>query len=826
MHRLIKMVVAIALLHNLAHLAFAGPDRSARGGRLAQLDDFLALEEFGLVRPSPDGRLLAVEIRRARAGERFTGSMNLFARSDIWIVDIETRQATRITDGSVDGSWSWSPVWSPSGRRLALLAGSPDGHVRLALWEPGARGLHRLDELSVDLEANFGALTPYPPHGRRAVAWLDDRRLLTVLLPEGAYNHEIALSNARLIRGGQWERTERGEVAATVWDSRAVPVCNPESALVMIDIDGGGAATLMTGALRGVSLSPDGRHAAVIRAVAPQKPKYEEPVEFPLAWSEYADSHVATDLVLIDLTDEAAANRVDGVAGLNYLSRRQLPRWSQDSRRLAIPARSAAGEDRSYLVSGKGLDVASFGTRSPLEAEFLAELLAMAARPEASVSASAQRLRLRDDTALGNVDFSIGGVGGGEIIRLAGSRIAVLVDGLITVVGDDGHVRFAVPAPAGSLVHPHSGNRRPASSLIFDAGAKFSRVRFDPEGGHIDTIPKPNPAAHLVAVVGEDGPFVMVADRDDGSYLWLMESSGEIGEPVIVRNTHLREVAPPRQRILEYELPDGEPRRGLLLLPPGFEAGRRYPAAVHVYPGVVISDDRLSQSVLNRYSSYPLTLLAAAGYVVFYPDIPVPRGDDAPLEILSLIAGHVLAAANALVDQGYADPSRLGVYGHSYGGYATLAIATQTDRFRVAVASAAPTDLIAHHDSVWHDFEMLACGPSIARMAAAELESRQAILRMRAPPLAAPERYLRNSPYFRLDGMTTPLLLLHGELDPISAAGAERVFVALDRLGAPVRFARYWGEGHNLRSSGNIRHSWSETLHWFDTFLRDMPPER
>jgi len=818
-----SVVLAMALMHGLPHLAFSSPDQPAEDRRLPRLDDFLALEEFGLVRPSPDGRLLAVEIRRPRAGERFTGSMDLFARSDIWIVDTMSREVVRVTDGSADGSWYWSPVWSHDSRRLAILSGNPDGHVRLVFWERGTDGLRRLSERSVDLGANFGALAPYPPHGRRAVVWLDDHRLLTVLLPLGTFNRKVALTNARQIRGGQWERTEKGETAATVWDSRAVPVCKPDSTLVLIDIEGGGAVTLLTGASRGISLSPDRRYAAVIRAVASQKLDPEAPAEFPLASTEYADAHVATDLVVIDLSNERTAFRIDGVEGLNFLSRSRFPRWSDDSRHLAVPSRSTGGEDRTFLVSLDRIDVTSFDARSPLDAELLAELLAMADDPEEQASMLAQRQRVLQ-APLGNVDFSIGGVGG-EVVRLTGARVAVLFGNRLAILGADGSHRYALAAPAGDLVHPLPGNRVPTSSLLFDTGVALSRVELGPARARIHRIPKPHPAAHFVASVDEDGPFVLAADSDDGSYLWIANPDGDASDPVIVRNAHLRGLATPEQRILKYRLPSGERRKALMLLPPDYEEGRSYPAALYVYPGVVITDDRLSESVLNRYGFHPLTLLAAAGYIVLHPSIPVPRGKD-PLEILSLLAENVLPAADALVEQGYADGSRLGIYGHSYGGYTTLALATQAHRFSAAVASAAPADLISHHDSVWPTLRMHACAPSIARMAAAELESRYGILRMRAPPLAALERYLRNSPYFRLRPMRTPLLLLHGELDPISVAGAERVFIALDRLGVPVRFARYWGEGHNLRSPGNIRHSWSQTLSWFDTFLRDAPPER
>lgn len=825
MYRIFCLVLVMVLANGHPHPAFSSPDRQAEDRRLPRLEDFLALEEFGLVRPSPDGRLLAVEIRRPRAGERFTASMDLFARSDLWIVDTETREAVRITDGSADGNWYWSPVWSPDGRRLALLAGSADGRVRIALWEHGTEGLRLLTEHSADLIANFGAFSPYPPHGRRAVAWLDDHRLLTVLLPKGSFNREIAITNARDIRGGQWRRTERGKTAATVWDSSAVPVCNVGGSLMLINTEKNSMTPLLSGAVRGVSVSPDGRYAALILATASHRPELERPVEYPLAWNAYTlDTHVSTSLVVIALTGEDTAHLIDGVDGLSALSRRRFPRWSEDSRHLAVPARSLEGQDRTFLVALDRFDVTSFDARSPLDAELLAELLANANNLEEAKAALSRRPHLQAVAQPGDATFYIGGLGEGEVVRLDGSRIAVLFHGQITVLGKDGSGRYKVPAPEGSLVYPLPGNAEPASSLLFDTGAALSRVELGPAEARTHRIPKPHPSARLAAFASDSGHLALLADRDDGSNLWIMDSAGDAGPPVLVRNTHLRGIAAPERRILKYRLPNGRLRKALMLLPPRYDEGRRYPAALYVYPGIVITDDQLSGSVLNRYGFHPLTLLATAGYIVLHPSIPVPRGE-APLEILSLVTDNVLPAADAIVDQGFADGSRLGIYGHSYGGYTTLALVTQVDRFQAAVASASFPDLISYHDAIRPDAEILSCGPSIARKAA-ELEAREGILRMRAPPLAALERYMRNSPYFRLGTMKTPLLLLHGELDAVPAEAAERVFVALDRVGIPVRFARYWGEGHDLRSPGNIRHAWSETVRWFDTFLRDMPPER
>ena len=81
------------------------------------------------------------------------------------------------------------------------------------------------------------------------------------------------------------------------------------------------------------------------------------------------------------------------------------------------------------------------------------------------------------------------------------------------------------------------------------------------------------------------------------------------------------------------------------------------------------------------------------------------------------------------------------------------------------------------------------------------------------------ERYVRNSPYFHADKVTTPLLMINGELDAIAPSQAEQLFVAMNRLGKRAKLVRYLGEGHGVESPGNTIDMWEHVLGWFDEFL-------
>jgi dipeptidyl aminopeptidase/acylaminoacyl peptidase len=161
---------------------------------------------------------------------------------------------------------------------------------------------------------------------------------------------------------------------------------------------------------------------------------------------------------------------------------------------------------------------------------------------------------------------------------------------------------------------------------------------------------------------------------------------------------------------------------------------------------------------------------------------------------------------------GVADSDRLGIMGHSFGGYSTLSVISETRRFRAAVDSGGFGDLPAFYG------EMDASG---AAFGTGVLED--GIASMGGTPWQFRERYLENSPVFHLDRVGTPLLILHGATDTAVAPYlAEEIFVDLRRLGKRVEYARYEGEGHSpsyWRYSNQMDYC-DRVLRWFDKWLK------
>jgi dipeptidyl aminopeptidase/acylaminoacyl peptidase len=168
-----------------------------------------------------------------------------------------------------------------------------------------------------------------------------------------------------------------------------------------------------------------------------------------------------------------------------------------------------------------------------------------------------------------------------------------------------------------------------------------------------------------------------------------------------------------------------------------------------------------------------------------------------------------------VIEMGIADPEALGVMGHSFGGYSTIAVITETTRFQAAMMSAGLANMFAGYGEMREDGT--AYGLAV-------IEHGQ--FQVKGTPWEKPELYLENSPVFRFDRVETPLLITHGAADSaVNVSLADEVFVGLRRLGKEVEYARYTGEEHHQaqwRYPNQVDY-WNRTIAWFDRFLKKAP---
>jgi dipeptidyl aminopeptidase/acylaminoacyl peptidase len=235
-------------------------------------------------------------------------------------------------------------------------------------------------------------------------------------------------------------------------------------------------------------------------------------------------------------------------------------------------------------------------------------------------------------------------------------------------------------------------------------------------------------------------------------------------------------------RRMSYTAADGWPIETLVMLPPGYRAGRRYPTFLYIHGGPHSYHPMATPAVIAHHQAF-----AAAGYVVLLPN---PRGSQGyGEEFAHAVVGDwagkdyedLLAATDLLIRRGIADPDRLYVGGGSYGGFMTQWAVGHTDRFRAAVV-AAP---VSEHVSMFGTTDIPKFSIYEHGGHPWEIED---VLRERSPATYLPE-------------VKTPVLLLHWEGDlrcPIEQS--EIIFQGLKTLGKKVEFVRYPGGFHTVRT--------------------------
>lgn len=259
--------------------------------------------------------------------------------------------------------------------------------------------------------------------------------------------------------------------------------------------------------------------------------------------------------------------------------------------------------------------------------------------------------------------------------------------------------------------------------------------------------------------------------------------------------------------LVEWVSNDGTPLQGILYKPEDFDASREWPMMVYFY--------ERSSDGLHRYvtpsaggSSINYSFYVSRGYLVFVPDIPYEIGYPGESSLDAVVPG-----VQSLANQGFVDRDRIGVQGHSWGGYQIAWMITRTNLFAAAEAGAPVANMTSAYGGIrW--------GTGMSRMF--QYERTQS--RIGGTLWEAPLLYIENSPLFALDKAQTPLLMMHNDEDTaVPWEQGIELFVALRRLDKPVWLLNYNGEPHGLTRTAN-RRDWAVRMQqFFDHYLKDAP---
>jgi len=243
---------------------------------------------------------------------------------------------------------------------------------------------------------------------------------------------------------------------------------------------------------------------------------------------------------------------------------------------------------------------------------------------------------------------------------------------------------------------------------------------------------------------------------------------------------------------------------GILYKPEDFDPNKKYPILFMYY--IELSN------LLNSFPSVELVpanfnipYAVSNGYLVFLPDM-----NSVPGKVGQGALTSILSAVNHLSQYNWADTSKMGIAGHSFGGLETNYIVTHTNVFKAAISGAADCEIVSIPYDIWPDSGL----------------GYQEYFKTSAPKMGKtlaedPSIYIENSPLLRVKNIYTPMLLLQNNNDgAIPTRQAIQLFNALRSLQKPVWWLNYIKEQHAIVDP-KLRLDYSiKVMEFFNYFLK------
>ena len=359
---------------------------------------------------------------------------------------------------------------------------------------------------------------------------------------------------------------------------------------------------------------------------------------------------------------------------------------------------------------------------------------------------------------------------------------------------------------------PHIDPKAPLLLRTFDRATKadgFFRDQVDGEGEPVELVMQDRWFGFSIAKA--EAADVLLFTRSsfrEFPDLWVSDLSLDGMRRLSDANPQLAGYRWGNAELVTWRSTDGSPVEGMLFTPDDFDPARQYPMMVYFY--------EKSSDGLHRFrspgpgsSSISVSFYVSRGYVVFIPDIHYRVGYPGESALDYVVSGML-----SILERGFVDPGRIGVQGHSWGGYQIAYLVTQTNIFAAAEAGAPVSNMTSAYGGIrW--------GSGMSRM----FQYERSQSRIGGTLWEAQPRYIANSPLFWADKVETPLLMLHNDDDgAVPWYQGIEMFVALRRLGKPVWMLNYNGEPHGLRKYQN-KEDWAIRMQqFFDHYLLDAPP--
>jgi dipeptidyl aminopeptidase/acylaminoacyl peptidase len=238
--------------------------------------------------------------------------------------------------------------------------------------------------------------------------------------------------------------------------------------------------------------------------------------------------------------------------------------------------------------------------------------------------------------------------------------------------------------------------------------------------------------------------------------------------------------------LVEYVTELGDTLQGYYALPENYKKGKKYPVFVYFYERFSDRKNLFNMPKVNHRPPYSLYL--GNEYVMFFPDVKFYDGMPGESSKAALIAG-----CDKLVEMGIADKDRIVMHGHSWSGYESAWIVTQTDYFAACVSGAPVSNMTSAYSGI-------RLGSGLARQF--QYETQQS--RIGGNIIDSLDAYIKNSPIFFADQMNTPLMVMFGDVDEaVPWQQGIELYLALRRFDKNCIFLQYENEPHHLKKLHN-----------------------
>lgn len=261
-----------------------------------------------------------------------------------------------------------------------------------------------------------------------------------------------------------------------------------------------------------------------------------------------------------------------------------------------------------------------------------------------------------------------------------------------------------------------------------------------------------------------------------------------------------------KQEIIRYTTKEGLPLKGILYYPVGYSSHKKYPMVVYIYQSLIEKSNEYFAPSYNNREGLDIRALVKRGYFVLLPDTVVgPAGPG----LSALDCVH--KALDAVSQNPLIDIQKVGLVGHSFGGYETNFIATHSHRFAAYISGAGISDIIRSYFSYNYHYP----GPYYWQF-------ETGILRM--PTFAdGKEIYVQNNPIHHVDKVNAPILLWTGKEDQnVPWDQTTEFFIGLKRNRKPV-IALFYPKGRHAfaYNSEERKDLYTKVMEWWDYFLKD-----